>query len=95
MIETKISKAATSEELRIVVSSMLSYAKWRSLDGCPRAAGFNELQCLQVDLMRWERKNFGLAESYTSALGVIEEVGELEDAQDDEDPGEVDSMCHR
>lgn len=85
MIETKIYKSATAEERRVACSSALIYARWRSLEGCPRVAGFDAMTCLQIDLLRWERKNFGLQPSYTSALGVIEEVGELEDAQDDED----------
>lgn len=85
MIETKISKSATPEELMVVISSSLSYHRWRSIEGCPRVDGLDEMICLQIDLMRWERKNFGLQPSYTSALGIIEELGELEDAQDDED----------
>ena len=85
MIETKISKTATSKEMLVSKCMVARYQYWRALDGCPRKAGFPEIRCLQIDLMRWERKNFGLAASYTSALGIVEEVGELEDAQDDED----------
>ncbi len=77
---TKIFATTTAEELQAAESAIAAYSEWRSLEGCPQDAGLSAMACLQVYLMRWERRNFGLQPPWASALGIVEEFGELMDA---------------
>ena len=44
----------------------------------------NELLTLQVELFRWQTKNFSGCTDWQMALGMIEEAGELDEAESEE-----------
>lgn len=73
----------TEYDKRLFEMSRAAFDKYAALDGDPREAGLNELQCVQVDLMRWARTNFGLQPITYMALGIAEEAGELAEALED------------
>lgn len=89
MIDTKISKTATNDELELAVQSQLAYSEWRAVDDDPREHGYSDLRCLQIDLIRWEVHNFGTQAQWTSALGMFEELGELLEAIGEADDEEI------
>lgn len=45
--------------------------------------GDSVVDAMQVRLMRWQRRNFGVPSDEQVALGVIEELGEIADARTD------------
>jgi hypothetical protein len=85
MIDTKISKKATNAELELSVKAQTEYSNWRAIDDAPEDHGLSDLQCLQVNLIRWEVHNFGVQAKWTSALGSFEELGELLEAVEEAD----------
>ncbi len=81
MIETKLSQTATPSSLVCFKSAREAFNRYAACNGDPRTEKLSPIECLQIDLMRWERKNFGLQPAYTSALGIVEEFGEFQESE--------------
>jgi len=87
MNETKFSKTIEPKELELFHACRHDYNQWATFGGntWEHSPGLSLVQAMQIELMRWERNNFGLQPPWTGLLGIFEELGELDEAIDFDD----------
>lgn len=58
-------------------ASRVKFNTYAGMDGTCEPFTVDQLSALQVQLARWETRNFGYQPAWTAALGIVEEIGEL------------------
>ena len=77
-VKTKYSHFITSSEIEMYERCRAEFNKWATLSGPPGSEGWiDPVSCRQIEMLRWERRNFGLQSPITGLMGILEEFGEL------------------
>lgn len=77
-MQTKYSHFITGSELEMFEQCRAEFNRWAALVGNPREEkDICDVSCRQIEMLRWERHNFGLQSPITGLMGILEEFGEL------------------
>jgi hypothetical protein len=77
-VKTKYSHFIPDNEFYMFQKCRWEFDKWAALGGNPREEkDICDVSCRQIEMLRWERHNFGLQSPITGLMGILEEFGEL------------------